>query len=352
MSILQSPPGEIGTGHIHIPADHKANYTSRRTLEWNRRSTYRLLQFWWPFQWLRRGSRSFKLNELSPSSDSHQQGGLPTQQPVTVALIMDCQTITIHAGKCYKALINSEAAVSLIRFSTYQLIDDSFKTPIQSTTTTLKNSRQISIDGFRNDNTSSQDSRFQIHSQFHYLQQTIRHWNNIWHWCPKEIFTIICLGQGKNCYIQKDGRFLTHTRNCKQKAKIEIVKSTLKIPPIHNSAVPIKIKGHSITGHIAYFISNQDSTKGQNPNINIVNGIHIIKGKTPVNILVSNYANKCITFNKGEYVGHLEPTIEDIDEEKNLHFWANPDAMTTNSIHNPKNDVRTNGIRHLWATMP
>ena len=37
-------------------------------------------------------------------------------------------------------------------------------------------------------------------------------------------------------------------------------------------------------------------------------------------------------FHKGEYIGHLEPTIEDIDEEKNLHFWASPDAHTTNSI--------------------
>ena len=37
-------------------------------------------------------------------------------------------------------------------------------------------------------------------------------------------------------------------------------------------------------------------------------------------------------FNKGEYVGHLEPTIECIEEEKNLHFHTNPDAHTTNSI--------------------
>ena len=50
---------------------------------------------------------------------------------------MDCPTITVHAGKCYKALIDSEAAISLIRYSTYQLIDESFKTPIQQTTTTL-----------------------------------------------------------------------------------------------------------------------------------------------------------------------------------------------------------------------
>ena len=71
---------------------------------------------------------------------------------------------------------------------------------------------------------------------------------------------------------------------------------------------------------MAYFIHDQDSTKGKDPNINIVHDIHNIKGKTYVNILVSNYSNKHIMFNKGEYLGHLEPTIEDIDEGKNLHF--------------------------------
>ena len=37
-------------------------------------------------------------------------------------------------------------------------------------------------------------------------------------------------------------------------------------------------------------------------------------------------------FNKWEYVGHLEPTIEGIEEEKNPHFQANSDTHTTNSI--------------------
>ena len=54
-----------------------------------------------------------------------------------------------------------------------------------------------------------------------------------------------------------------------------------------------------------------NSTKGRDPNINIINGIHKIKGKTSVNILVSNYTNKHIIFNKGEYVGYLEPTLTD-----------------------------------------
>ena len=52
-----------------------------------------------------------------------------------------------------------------------------------------------------------------------------------------------------------------------------IVKSTLKIPLRHNSIVPIKIKGHSLTGHMACFNSDQESIKGKDPNVNIVNGI-------------------------------------------------------------------------------
>ena len=62
---------------------------------------------------------------------------------------------------------------------------------------------------------------------------------------------------------------------------------------------------------MAYFITDDNSTKGRDPNINIINGIHKIKGKQSVNILVSNYINKHITFNTGEYIGHLELTITD-----------------------------------------
>ena len=62
---------------------------------------------------------------------------------------------------------------------------------------------------------------------------------------------------------------------------------------------------------MAYFITDNNSTKGRDPNINIINDIHKIKGKTSVNILVSNYTNKHITFNKEEYVGHLEPALTD-----------------------------------------
>ena len=50
-------------------------------------------------------------------------------ETITVACIMDCPTLTVHAGKCYKALIDSGAAISLLRYSAYKNIKDSYKTP-------------------------------------------------------------------------------------------------------------------------------------------------------------------------------------------------------------------------------
>ena len=73
--------------------------------------------------------------------------------------------------------------------------------------------------------------------------------------------------------------------------------------------MPIKISGPIIEEHMAYFIMDDNTSKGKDPNINIISGIHKIKGKTSVNILVSNYTNKHLTFHKGEYIGHLEPAV-------------------------------------------
>ena len=82
---------------------------------------------------------------------------------------------------------------------------------------------------------------------------------------------------------------------------------------------------------MAYFITDEDSTKGRDPNINIINVIHNFKGKTSVNILVSNYTNKHIMFNKGEYVRHLEPAIEDnMNSDQPAH--AQLDTHSTSSV--------------------
>ena len=75
--------------------------------------------------------------------------------------------------------------------------------------------------------------------------------------------------------------------------------------------MPIKISGPIIEEHMAYFITDDNASKGKDPNINIISSIHKIKGKTSVNVLVSNYTNKHLTFHKGEYVRHLEPAVMD-----------------------------------------
>ena len=62
---------------------------------------------------------------------------------------------------------------------------------------------------------------------------------------------------------------------------------------------------------MAYFLTDDSTPKGKDPNFNIISGIHKIKGKTSVNVLVSNYTNKHLTFHKGEYIGHLEPAVMD-----------------------------------------
>ena len=208
---------------------------------------------------------------------------------VTVAPIMDCPTITIHAGKQYKALIDSGVAISLIRYSTHQLIDDSLKTPILPTTTKLNTADGSLMMAFGMTALHLRIMDFKFTHNFII--------------CNKLLDTKIIFGidiqrkfslsyawdKERYCYIQEDGRFLTYIRNCEQKATIGIVKLTLKIPPRHNGIVPIKTKGHTITGHMTHFISDQDSTKGRDPNINIINGIHNFKGKTSVNVLVSTY---------------------------------------------------------------
>ena len=70
---------------------------------------------------------------------------------------------------------------------------------------------------------------------------------------------------------------------------------------------------------MVYFLTDDSTPKGKDPNINIIDGNHKIKGKTSVNILVSNYTNNHLTFYKGEYIGHLEPAVLDSTDQQEAH---------------------------------
>ena len=205
--------------------------------------------------------------------------GAPMQETITMTCRMDCSMITVHAGKDYKALINSGAAISLLQYSTYQNIENSFKTPLQPTTAKFNtaNSSPMTALGM---------------TALHLWVVEIKSIHNFVI-CNRLPDTEIIFGidiqrkfsltyawdKEKNCYIQRDGKFLTYTQNCELKAIIDTVKSSLKITSQHNGVVPIKITGPVIKDHMAYFITDENSTKGRDPNINIINGIHKIKGK-------------------------------------------------------------------------
>ena len=110
---------------------------------------------------------------------------------------------------------------------------------------------------------------------------------------------------------------------------------------------------------MAYIITDDNSTKGRGPNINIFNGIQKIKGKTSINIPLSNYTNKHITFNKGEYIGCHEPTIMDdmaIDQQEthSAHSVTLQKMMAEqvqpDIVHPPSHKLKT-GIKSRLDTL-
>ena len=153
------------------------------------------------------------------------------EETITVACIMDCPTITVHAGKCYKALIDSGATISLLRYSAYKNTGDSYKTPIQPTTAKLNTADGAPMTALGMTALHLRIVEFKFTHNFIICNRLLD---------TKLIFSIdvqqkfsisYTWDKEKNCYIQKEGKFLTYTRNCEQKATIGTVKLSLKIPP-------------------------------------------------------------------------------------------------------------------------
>ena len=232
---------------------------------------------------------------------------------------MDCPTVTVHAGKCYQALIDSGATISFIKHSTYKQIEDCYKTPIQPTAAKLN-----TTDGSPMTTLGSTALHLCI-ADFKFMHNFI-----ICNQLPdtelifgidiqKKFSLSYAWDKDQQCYIQQNGRILAFTHANTQKATIGTVKSTLKIPPRHNGVVPIKINRPLITTHTAHFVMDDSTPKGRDPNINIIDGIHKIKDRSTVNVLISNYTNKHLTFHKGKYIGHLEPIELDSTHQGETH---------------------------------
>ena len=126
------------------------------------------------------------------------------EETVTVAHIMDCPTITVHAGKWYKALIDSGAGISLLRYSAYKNIEDCYKTPIQPTTAKLNTADGSPMSALGMTVLHLRITEFKFTYNF-----IICNWLQdmeliFWHRYTKKFSISYAWDKEKNCYIQKE----------------------------------------------------------------------------------------------------------------------------------------------------
>ena len=145
---------------------------------------------------------------------SHKWGGLPKKDTVTVAHITDCPTITVHAGKCYKALIDSGAAISLLRYSTYKKIEDCYKTLIQSTRAKLNTADGSPMSAIGSTALHLRIAEFKFTHNFIICNQ-LPETELIFGIDIQRKFSLsYAWDKERNCYIQREGKFLVHTHTC------------------------------------------------------------------------------------------------------------------------------------------
>ena len=181
-------------------------------------------------------------------------------------------------------MIDSGAAISLLRYSTYRKIEDCYKTPIQPTTAKLITADGSPMTALGSTALHLQIAKFKSMHNFIICDQLPQMELIFGIDIQKKFSLSYAWDKDQNCYMQRNGKFLVYTHLEDHTAMIGTVKSTLRIPPRHNGVIPIKISGPIIKTKMAYFFMDDSTPKGKDPNINIINGIHKIKGRTSVNI--------------------------------------------------------------------
>ena len=88
------------------------------------------------------------------------------------------------------------------------------------------------------------------------------------------------------------------------------VAKTIRIPPKHNGAISVSIKGHDIKTPTACFIGPQYT----DTDVKLVDGVHDISRNTTLQVLVINNLNHHVNFPKGMNIGHLELPIDDLPQ--------------------------------------
>ena len=136
----------------------------------------------------------------------------------------------------------------------------------------------------------------------------------------------------KRHYIRHNDQFLCYTEDMESGINRVSIAKTIRIPPRHNGAVSVSIRGHDIKTPTACFIGSQY----MDPEVKLIDGVHDILSNVTLQVLVINNSNQHVNFLKGMKIGHLEPPINKLTQipinsattQQMLPETVKPDSFT------------------------
>ena len=232
--------------------------------------------------------------------------------------------------------MDSGAAVSLIHSQAYKLMPDTLKTA-------------ITLPGELEALTTADGSPMHIigHATitFHLKNLRVTH-----HFIVVEsLMTDIILGidfqreyrilydwdEEKQCYIRYKGQFLCYAEDMESGINRVSVAKTIRIPPKHNGAISVSIKGHDIKMPTACFIGSQYT----DTEVRLIDRVYDISHNATLQVLVIKKFNQHVNFPKGMKIGHLEPPIDDLAQipiNSATTQWLLPQTVKPDSFTPPK----------------
>ena len=232
--------------------------------------------------------------------------------------------------------MDSGAAVSLIHLQAYKLMPDTLKTA-------------ITLPGELETLTTADGSPMHIigHAMITIHLKNLRVTHHLV--VVESLMTDVILGidfqreyrisydwdEEKQCYIRYKGQFLCYTEDMESGINRVSVAKTIHIPPKHNGAISVSIKGHDIKTPTACFTGSQYT----DTEVALVDGVHNISRNTTLQVLVINNPNHHVNFPKGMKIGHLEPPIDDLTQipiNSATTQWMLPETVKLDSFTPPK----------------
>ena len=145
----------------------------------------------------------------------------------------------------------------------------------------------------------------------------------------------------KQCYIRHNGQFLCYMKDMESGINRVSIAKTICIPPRHNGAISVSIRGHDIKTPTACFIRSQYT----DPEVKLIDRVHDILCHITLQVLVINNSNQHVNFPKGMNIGHLEPPINELTQipfNSATTQWMLPVSIKLDSFTPPKYQLNSN----------